>query len=202
MHFRPVPTALALAFACVLGVAPAGAALTWKPYTSAVDGFRATFPGTPTVTSRATTAGANGYRTYAVNFSDVVYDISTFKYVPGTMPVANDAAYRTKLVAYAQGSGCTVRSSRDFKLAGQPALEAICVTASTHLDTLADFLIANDTFYLIVSLGPTGHAKRLEAQTFRNSFALLAPAAPPGSPPPSASPPPSQTPAPSPTATP
>jgi hypothetical protein len=196
MQFRPVPTALALAFATVFALAPAGAALTWKPYTSAVDGFRATFPGTPTVTSQATTAGANGYRTYAVNFSDVVYDVSAFKYIPGTMPVANDANYRTKLTAYAQGSGCTVKSSRDFTLAGRPALEAICITASTHLDTLADFLIANDTFYLIVSLGPTGHAKRLEAQTFRNSFALLATPAPSATPSPSPTPVPSSSPAP------
>ncbi len=171
MKIRPFVAMLTIAF--TLSFAAAGAALTWVPFAAPIDGFTALFPGTPTVAPHPSDATIDGlYRIYEVDVNAAAYTITVFRYKPGTAPAADVATYRNLRDAYAQGSGCKVKSTVARTIAGLPGLESVCVDKKAKLEHLIDVVLSGDELAMIVSAGPTGFTKNSSAVTFRNGFAF------------------------------
>jgi hypothetical protein len=185
MNFRLLPVALA---AFVILAATAGAKATWTPYAAPIDGFTISFPGAPKVASASMTGTVDGtYRTYSTDLTTTAYFVSAMHFLTASAPPATDVTYRKLLDAYAGGSKCTIKTTRDLTIAGRPALEAICLDAKAKTDHVVDALMNGESLYMIVSAGPKGYAQGPTAKTFRDSFSLQ-PVVTPAPPQPSASP--------------
>ena len=185
MKFRHLSVAVV---ALLVFAAGAGAKAAWTPYSAPVDGFTISFPGAPKVASEKSAATVDGlYRTYSVDLSTSAFLVSVLHYPTASTPPATDATYRAFLNSYAGGSACAIKTTRDLRIAGRPALEAVCLDAKAKIDHIVDAFLNGDYLYIVVSAGPKGYAKGATAARFRDSFSFQ-PVVTPVPPQPSASP--------------
>jgi hypothetical protein len=157
----------------------------WHEFHFPERGFVASFPEVTTRPKAVSTpiSGQNPLlqHTYEVNVGDdEVYSVVVFEYPEGRAPNPPKPDYFEKVVsAYAKGSGTKVRD-KDFKaIDGRPGYEAKAEDGRGKLNHLIDIVANGDRVYMIVSAGPTGHAKSDDAEHFRDSFRLLGGPPPP-----------------------
>ena len=157
----------------------------WREFHFTERGFVASFPGVTQKPKPISTpiSGQNPLlqHDYQVKApQDTVYSIVVFEYPEGRAPNPPKHDYFEKVVAaYAKGSNTRVQSDRAKLIQERPGYEAIAEDSRGKLNHLIDLVANGDRIYMIISAGPSGHAKSENAERFRDSFRLLGGPPPP-----------------------
>lgn len=152
----------------------------WTEFQSPERGFAVTFPGTPKFAS-GPVEGQNPLLQYDFQVSlgeDTVYSVVVFEYPQGKGPSPDNDTYVKLVNAYAKGSETRLRKRGAATIAGYSGFEAISDDRKGKLSHLIDVVPSGDRIYMLVTAGPKDHATSDDATRFRDSFRLLAPAAP------------------------
>lgn len=152
----------------------------WVEFQSPERGFAVTFPGTPKFAS-APVEGQNPLLQYDFQVSlgeETVYSVVVFEYPQGKGPSPDNDTYVKLVNAYAKGSETRLRKRGAATIAGYSGFEAISDDRKGKLSHLIDVVPSGDRIYMLVTAGPKGHATGDDATRFRDSFRLLARAAP------------------------
>jgi hypothetical protein len=152
----------------------------WVEFQSPERGFAVTFPGTPKFAS-APVEGQNPLLQYDFQVSlgeETVYSVVVFEYPQGKGPSPDNDTYVKLVNAYAKGSETRLRKRGAATVAGYSGFEAISDDRKGKLSHLIDVVPSGDRIYMLVTAGPKGHATGDDATRFRDSFRLLARAAP------------------------
>jgi hypothetical protein len=152
----------------------------WVEFQSPERGFAVTFPGTPKFAS-APVEGQNPLLQYDFQVSlgeETVYSVVVFEYPQGKGPSPDNDTYVKLVNAYAKGSETRLRKRGAATIAGYSGFEAISDDRKGKLSHLIDVVPSGDRIYMLVTAGPKGHATSDDATRFRDSFRLLARAAP------------------------
>ncbi|MET0381556.1 MAG: hypothetical protein ABWZ94_06625 [Methyloceanibacter sp.] len=152
----------------------------WVEFQSPERGFAVTFPGTPKFAS-APVEGQNPLLQYDFQVSlgeETVYSVVVFEYPQGKGPSPDNDTYVKLVNAYAKGSETRLRKRGAATIAGYSGFEAISDDRKGKLSHLIDVVPSGDRIYVLVTAGPKGHATGDDATRFRDSFRLLARAAP------------------------
>jgi hypothetical protein len=157
----------------------------WREFHFPERGFVASFPGitqkpqpTSTPVSGQNPLLQHDYQVKADQ--DTVYSVVVFEYPEGRAPNPPKPDYFEKVVeAYAKGSNTRVRSDRPKLIQERPGFEAIAEDSRGQLNHLVDLVANGDRVYMIISAGPSGHAKTEDAERFRDGFRLLGGPPPP-----------------------
>jgi hypothetical protein len=157
----------------------------WREFHFADRGFVASFPGA-TETPKAASTPVSGQNPllqhdYQVSLgNDIVYSVVVFEYPEGRAPNPPPPDYYSKVIAaYAKGSDTRVRNTGAKTIDGRPGYEATADDGKGKLNHLIDIVANGDRIYMLISAGPTGHAKSDDAERFRDSFRLLGGPPPP-----------------------
>lgn len=163
----------------------APAAIKWREFHFPERGFVASFPGIAQKPKPVSTpvSGQNPLlqHTYQVKApEDSVYSVVVFEYPEGRAPNPPKPDYFEKVVdAYAKGSNTRVRSESAKTVDGRPGYEAVAEDSRGKLNHAIDLVANGDRIYMVISAGPSGHAKSEDAERFRTGFRLLGGPPPP-----------------------
>jgi hypothetical protein len=149
----------------------------WTDFQSTEHGFSVAFPGTPKTTNVAV-EGQNPLVKYdfSVGVGDnIAYRVVAFEYPAGKAPNPPDADYYLKLVnAYAKGTEARLRKRGTATISGREGYEAIADDNKKQVHLIDVIPGDNTRVYMLVTLGPKGHAGSDDAKRFRDSFKVLA----------------------------
>lgn len=157
----------------------------WREFHFPERGFVASFPGVTEKPKPVSTpvSGQNPLlqHNYQVKApEDSVYSIVVFEYPDGRAPNPPKPDFFEKVVdAYAKGSNTRVRSESAKTIHDRPGYEAIAEDSRGKLNHAIELVANGDRIYMIVSAGPSGHAKSEDAKRFRENFRLLGGPPPP-----------------------
>jgi len=159
--------------------------IQWQEFHFPERGFVASFPGITQKPKPVSTpvSGQNPLlqHTYQAKApEDSVYSVVVFEYPEGRAPSPPKHDYFEKVVdAYAKGSNTRVRSQSAKTIQDRPGYEAIAEDSRGKLNHLIELVANGDRVYMIISAGPSGHAKSEDAERFHDSFRLLGGPPPP-----------------------
>jgi hypothetical protein len=154
---------------------PEAEQLQWTEFQAPERCFSVSFPGSPK-TMTTPVEGQNPLLQYAFEVNvgeDTVYSVVVFEYPAGKGPKPNNDTYVKLMNAYAKGSESRLRKRGKATIAGYQGFEGIADDRKGKLSHLIDIVPSVDRLYMLVTVGPRGHATGEDAERFRESFRLL-----------------------------
>ena len=150
---------------------PASAQDQWREFRANADGFVASFPQDPTVTSRRIKDTKATQSMFLIEKGDLAYLVSVVHMEKGTGPKKPDYKYFQNLMKnYTDGSGTTLRTSKAATIAGRPGIDGSSDAGNSAHQV--QILASGDRVYMVIYVGPKGQENSADATRFRRSFKL------------------------------